>query len=163
MNWDKDLRENEKILWQGRPAPRCFTFRNWKHSVFGLIFLMLTTFWEAVGLQLSSVYSYDWLIWLPIPFILFSLYLSFGHILLARLEWEQVFYAVTDLRVLARRGLRGQRLLSLELSAIASFEVHPQGDDLGTVRIQGDGENVLILSCIEYPRQATRWFETATG
>ena len=46
-------------------------------------------------MQMAAVYDLPWLAWLPVPFMLIGLYLSLGHHLLARLEWKNVFYAVS--------------------------------------------------------------------
>ena len=164
MTWDPILAPTEQIQWQGQPAPRCFTFRNWRHSVFGILFLLVATFWETVGMQMAAVYDMAWLAWLPVPFILLGLYLSLGHLLLARLEWDKVHYLVTDHRVLVQRGLFSRRLLALELDAVTYFQLRPLGKELGTLRIHGDdGHPVLVLNCIEYPRQVTDLLEVAMG
>jgi len=112
MNWQPLLLPEESLRWQGRPAPRCWTFRNWRHSLFGMLLLPFSIWWQGIGLSLGREYANVWLFLLPLPVLLFALYLAFGHLLLARLEWERVFFAVTDRRILVRRGVRGQVLLS---------------------------------------------------
>ena len=92
--------------------------------------MVLATWWQAVGYQLSHVYGMRLLAWLPLPFLLLGLHLSIGHLLLARFEWERVFYAVTDQRVFVRRGLWRQRCESLPLPDVTYFQLKPYGREL---------------------------------
>jgi hypothetical protein len=164
MNLQSLLADGEHICWEGRPAPRCFTFRNWRHSIFGILFLLVSTYWQVVGMQIAAAYDVPWLAWLPAPFVILSIYLSLGHHLLARLEWNKVFYAVTDRRLLVRRGLFRTRTLIMELSEITYFQLRRQGEQLGTLRVHGGAQDaVLVLNCIEYPHRLTDLLEDAMG
>jgi len=162
MNWAAHLGEGEELRWEAKPAPRCYTFRNWKHSLFGLLLVVLASWWESVGLQLSEVYDMPLLAWIPVPVWLCGLYLAFGHLLLSRIEWQNVFYAVTDRRILVLRGVRKTRLLDLPLEQVGYFCLNPQGEKLGSVMIlTRDGGKRLRLNCIEHPRQLTTLLERA--
>jgi hypothetical protein len=162
MNWQSHLLTGESLRWQGRPAPRCWTFRNWRHSLFGMLLLPFSIWWQGVGYSLGQEYASFWPVLLPLPVLLAAIYLAFGHLLLARLEWEQVYFAITDRRILLRKGLRGQTLMALPLEQMRSFRVLPQGEVLGSVRIYpGGSEGALNLSCIEYPQGATDLLEAA--
>lgn len=162
MDWSTHLEADESVLWEGRPAPRCYVFRNWRHSLFGLLLLLLSTWWLAVGYQLGHLYDWIWLAWLPLPFVLLGLYLALGHVLLARYEWERVYYAVTDRRVLVLRGLFRPRFDSLQLPEVTYFQVRPQGRDLATVRIcSAVSRPHLILLCIEHPGRLIELLESA--
>jgi len=162
MDWSSQLAAGESLRWAGRPAPRCYVFRNWRHSLFGLLLLLLATWWLSVGQQLSQVYGMRLLAWLPLPFVLVGLYLAVGHLLHARLEWERVFYAVTDSRVLVRRGLLRPRCESLALPAVTYFQLRPYAPELATVRIRADAHGgTLLLSCVEYPGEVVALLEAA--
>ncbi len=162
MNWAGVLVGNEVLYWQGRPAPRCYTFRNWRHALFGVFLFLLSLYWLTIGVQLAAVYGLPWLPWIPVPFLLIGLFLGLGQLAAARVEWEQVFYAVTDRRILVRRGLRGKTLESLPLNEVVWFQLRPHGEELGTLRIRGrDPQARLTLSCIEYPRKVTVLLEGA--
>lgn len=164
MRWEEFLEDGENLTWQGRPAPRCYTFRNWRHSIFGVVLLLLTTFWQSVGVKMADEYQLAWLGWLPIPFLMVALFLAFGHLLLARLEWNRVFYAVTDRRLLVQRGLFGGRLQSMALDTVTYFRLRKQGEELGTLKVYGEtSEHQLILNCIEYPHKVTDLLEAAMG
>lgn len=162
MNWQPLLLPGESLRWQGRPAPRCWTYRNWRHSLFGLLLLPFSIWWQGIGVSLGQEYATFWLALLPLPVLVAAIYLSFGHLLLARLEWEQVFFAISDRRILLRKGLRGQVLVALPLDQIIACRCLPLGETLGTVRIRSRGEEGwLTLSCIEYPQGAITLLEAA--
>jgi hypothetical protein len=73
-----------------------------------------------------------------------------------------VFYAITDQRILVRKGLRGQTLIALPLEQMGSYRFLPQGEFIGTARIFPAGsEGRLTLSCIEHPQGATTLLDAA--
>lgn len=162
MTWETYLADGEELRWEGRPAPRCYTFRRWKEALFGLVLVVMGAWWEIVGLQLAPVYDLPWLAWIPLPVWLFGLYLSVGRLTLARVEWEHLFYAVTDRRVLVHRGGRKTVVAELPLDEVTFFQLKPLGRELGSVRIfAGDRQRRLVLSCLEYPRRVTDLLEEA--
>lgn len=162
MSWDGYLEEGELLRWEAKPAPRCYTFRHWKKSVFGLLLVVLSVWWEVLGLQMSEVYDLPILAFIPVPAWLLGLYLAFGHVILSRLEWDKVWYATTDRRVIARRGLRKERIRSIPLDQVGYFCLEPQGEHLGSVKILSiDSQTRMQCSCIEYPRQLTDLLEQA--
>ncbi|MDT8441136.1 MAG: PH domain-containing protein [Desulfuromonadales bacterium] len=158
------LTEGETLRWQGKPAPRCFVFRNWRYSVYGVLLLIATLIWQSVCLHVARTDGLPWLAWLPLPFILLALYLTAGYLLLARLEWSQVDYAVTDRRLLVRRGLFRPRLRALDLAEVSYFRLHFHGAELGTLQVHGGGRGRgVVLAGIEYPRRVTDLLEAAMG
>ncbi len=160
MDWSADLEKDEIVRWKGRPSPRCYTFRNWRHSLFGMLLLPLTGYWQAIGWSLGKEYSALWPMVLPFPFFLAASYLAIGHLLLSRVAWEKIFYALTDRRVLVSRGVFRRQLKFMPLEEIAGFRVKPHGRDLATVSIRGhDSSRVLGLSCLEHPRILTSLLE----
>lgn len=161
MNIEIDLDKGETVRWEARPAPRCYTFRHWRHSIFGFVVLLICSYWQLLGVEMAAEYELAWLAWLPTPFLLFALYLAVGHLLQARLEWTHVYYAITDHRLLVQRGLTKRRIDSLALPEITYFCLHQQGEHLGTLRVYQGQEKQLILHCIEHPRQATALLEVA--
>lgn len=148
MDWSPFLEDDETIRWQGRPAPRCYTFRNWKHSLFGLALLIMSLLWLSFGLHLAPGNLRGWL---PLPFVLGGLYLSGGQLLWSRLQWEGVFYTITDRRVIVHKILP-RRVFFCPLAEVTWFQVKPQGENLGTIKIRAEGrDEPLNLSCIEHP------------
>lgn len=161
MDWSSWLEDGETLRWEGRPAPRCYTFRNWRHALLGSLLLLLSLFWQTVGWHLATVVT-PWPALLPLPLVLIAAYLSFGHLLLARLEWERVFYAVTDRRVLALGGFRHSTLRQLPLEHLSACRVQSLGRELASLRLRGAGEGAdLRLCCLEYPHLVLPLLEAA--
>jgi len=159
MRREFDLAVGEVIRWEGRPAPRCYTFRNWRHSFFGLVLMPVCSFWQVSGLDFAKEYETLWLAWLPLPFLLMAIYLTIGHLFMARLEWNHIYYALTDRRLMMQRGLLTRHIESLELKDITYFSMLPYGEQLGTLQIYSGQEKRLTLHCIEYPRLLTDLLE----
>lgn len=157
------LAADETLLWQGRPAPRAYTFRNWRHALFGLALMLPCLFWQIVGIELVATGGPRWVAWLPLPFNLASLYLAFGQLLIARLEWEQVLYVVSDRTVYQRRGFFRPRLRSLPLAAVTKVRKKSLGPNLATIRIDGKEGESLLFAAIEHPELLLRLFPDAAG
>ncbi|MDX9710320.1 MAG: PH domain-containing protein [Trichloromonas sp.] len=162
MNWNDDLAEGETLAWEGRPAPRAFTFRNWVHSLFGVLLLAVALYWQVIACGLAKAQPWPWPALVPVPFWLAGFYLAFGHLLLARLEWSRVGYAVSNRRLLARRGLFRRRLDCMELAGLCSFRVKPLGPELAHVRaVSSEGHAVLSFLAVEHPAALLTLLEEA--
>ena len=160
MDWEPYMEKGERIRWEGKPAPRCFTFRNWKHSLFGLLLTLFAVWWQVVAVQLSAVYGLSYLVWIPVPFWLGGLHLAFGHLFIARLEWDKVGYLVTDRRIMIQRGFRKSIFEHAPLSEVCYFRLHRYAAELGTVRVySSDATRPLKLLCLEYPGRLTDLLE----
>ena len=153
------LTDGEVIRWQGRPAPRCYTFRHWRHSLFGGLFLVLSGFWEVLGLEMATATSLHWLAWLPLPFLLLGVYFSVGHLVQVRLEWNQVLYLMTDRRLLVQRGLFASTIIEMDLAAITYFSMHRHGEQLATLRVYQGQARKVVLHCLEHPQLAAALLE----
>lgn len=156
------LAAGEILLWEGRPAPRCFTFRRWRQALYGGVLTCFCAAWGWIGLGVAAEHGWPWLALVPLPFLAFALWLSAGQLLAARLEWPRVAYAITDRRVLVRRGLRRTLEDELPLARLSWFRLQPHGEELGSLRIHGgEGDPVLFFHCVEYPRRPAEFLEAA--
>jgi hypothetical protein len=156
------LHSGEILQWEGRPAPRCYTFRQWRHALFGAVLTIICLGWTALGVQQSAEQGWPWLAWVPLPFLGYALWLACGQLLAARLEWNRVAYAVTNRRIILRRGVLKAREVSLEMERVTWFRLQPQGEELGTLQVRGEtGDPVLVLHCLEYPRRPAELLEKA--
>lgn len=161
MDWSRFLAQGENIEWQSKPAPRCFTFRLWKQALFGLFFLLICTAWLLLGARIADEFQRPWLGLVPVPFVALGCYLAFGPLLLARLEWENVYYALTDRRLIMLRGLRRQQLVAVDRRDLTCFLLKKQGEQLATLQVQARPEDpVLFLHCVEQPYQLADRLET---
>lgn len=160
MDWSEYLQPGERLLWSGRPAPRAFTFRNWRRSLFGFFLLVLAIYWQLVGVQLRLVLGIPVFEYLPVPFMAVGLYYAVGQAFLARLEWEKVFYALTDQRILTMHGLFRWRIEYLCADQLNALGSQPLGQQLATLQISGGTPaRRLTLYCIEHPELLTRQLE----
>ncbi len=152
VDWSNYLHSDEILVWQGCPAPRCFTFRRWRQVLFGLVLLLLCSCWQYAGWQMR-LQGAD-MLWcvVPLPFLLLSAYICCGHLLLARLEWTRVFYALTSDQLLVQCGIWRQRVISIPLAQLSYLCLYPLGEHLGDLYLEA-GSRRLTLSCVEYPHQ----------
>jgi len=118
--------------------------------------------WTWLGVQQAGEQGWPWLAWVPLPFLGYALWLGCGQLVAARIEWARVAYAVTDRRVIVQRGMLKPCQVALPLDRITWFRLQPLGAELGTLRIHGEqGDPVLVLHCVEYPRRPAELLEAA--
>lgn len=152
IDWSNIIAADETLIWQGRPAPRCFTFRRWRSALFGVLLLLLCGWWQYTGCNLMrGGGSVVWAL-LPLPFVAFSGYLAFGQLVLARLEWERVFYALTSKQIIVQCGIRKTRVIRLPGDKLNYQCLYPLGEHLGNLYLEA-GKRRMTLCCIEYPRE----------
>lgn len=160
MDWTPYLEAGEEIRWEGRPAPRCYTFRKWKHALFGFFVLLLTVWWQVMSFGVAREYALAWMLLIPLPFLLCALYLSFGQLIVARLEWEKVFFAVTDRRVIACGGLLRSTVQTLRLDDLTYLQIRFITETLGSLYLHtSKGEKPLLIPCLEHPHKLSLLLE----
>lgn len=136
---------DNEILWQGRPAPRCYTFRQWKQALAGSALFLLSSFWLLLAVELIGEGQPTWLALLPLPLIIGSFIFGPAQILLARWRWPKIFYYLSEQRLFASDG---QGVLLAEVTAVRQQR---QGEHLASLRIEAAGGDALVLRCIEQP------------
>lgn len=146
--WNKLLEQDESIVWQGRPAPRAFTFRNWRWSLQAAAgFAMVLLFQQGNGPMQVDAAVDQWWTWAG---LVVGFWAGIGHILWARMEWENVFYMMTDRRLVAVSGLLGRRRQVVCLEQLQKVEQQSLGTALATVKVFA-GDQSMTLHCLEYP------------
>ncbi|OQY16697.1 MAG: hypothetical protein B6I36_09910 [Desulfobacteraceae bacterium 4572_35.1] len=153
LDWSNYTQADETLIWQGRPAPRCFTFRRWRRALFGILLLIVSCWWQYAGYKLMEQQGTA-LVWsfVPLPFVALSLHLSIGQLLLARVEWERVFYAMTSRQILVQCGIRRTKIIAIPLNTLCYQCLYPLGEHLGNLYIEADKRR-LMLCCIEHPHE----------
>lgn len=147
--WKNILEAEEQIVWQGRPAPRAFTFRNWRWSLQAAAGLVMVLFFRQGNGPLQVDYVVDqWWTWAGLTV---GFWAGIGHLLWARMEWERVFYLLTDRRLVAVSGILGRRRKILPLEKLQKVEQQSLGTALATVKVFGGGQR-MTLHCLEYPQ-----------
>lgn len=151
--WQWPLQEDEALIWQGRPAPRCYTFRNWKLALAGTALFLASSFWMMLAVQLVKTDAYSpLLVVITLPFVAATFCMGPGHLLLSRWRWEKLFYALTDRHLLVRDGLLTARIRSYPRHQISGWQQRRFGDALASIRILRGDEAPLILACLEQPQ-----------
>ncbi len=140
-----ELETGEKILWQGRPAPRCYTFQYWKQALVGSTLFLVSSFWLMLALELINEGQPVWLAVLPLPLIMGSFFFGPAQILLARWRWPKIFYQLTDKQLGTSAGR------SVQLSKITDIKLKKQGESLASLRVAVEDSKPLIIHCIEQP------------
>lgn len=147
--WNKLLEAEECIVWQGRPAPRAYTFRNWRWSMQAAAGLAMVLLFQQGNGPLQVDYAVDqWWTWAG---LVVGFWAGIGHILWARMEWEHVFYMMSDRRLVAISGILGRRQQVFSLEQLQKVEQQSLGKALATVKISGGGQHMTLL-CLEYPQ-----------
>jgi len=146
------LEKNETLLWQGRPAPRCYLFRLWPSQLFAFFMLLVCFifFWQAwqrdASLPILGI--------LLLPLLLFLVLgpLRLGYV---RWQWETVFYAATDRRVIIRSGYAKQAV-SYPWGAVDAIVLRRYTDHLADIELIFADKRRVVLECIEEPRNCLR-------
>jgi len=146
--WKDQLEAEERIVWQGRPAPRAYTFRNWRWSLQAAAGLVMVLFFRQGNGPIQVDYAVDQ--WWTLAGLVVGFWAGIGHILWARMEWEHVFYMMTDQRLVAVSGVLGRRHQVFCLEQLEKVEQQALGTALATVKVFGGGER-MTLHCLEYP------------
>lgn len=151
-NLDWPLSDGESVLWQGRPAPRCYTFRHWVQALIGSVLFLASSFWLMVGVQLIRTENYSWWL-LPVPLLLVlgSFLVGPAQLILARLRWEKIYYMLTDQRLLVRNSLLSRRVRSYQIEDYRHYKTKKYGKKLLSLRLSFHNSKVVILECIEHP------------
>ena len=146
------LAEGEKILWQGRPAPRCYTFRHWFQATIGTVLFLASSFWLMVGAQLVYYQGYSW--WLAAaPFLLtvVAFFIGPGQLALARLRWEEIFYGLTDQRLLVRNKLIVCKSTTYKMDDFKKYQQKKYGKNLLSLKLFFKDSPPVMLECLEHP------------
>lgn len=146
------LEEDEVILWQGRPAPRCYLFRYWRSQLVALIILLFVGafFWQTRqhAVALSTLV---FLLVLLLPALVFGPL----RLVYLRWRWETIFYAVTDRRLLVRQG-RNKQTVSYPWLSLHAMVLHPYTDQLADIELKFTGSRRVVLECLEEPKTCLR-------
>lgn len=146
------LAEGETILWQGRPAPRCYTFRHWFQATIGTVLFLASSFWLMVGAQLVYYQGHSW--WLAFaPFLLTvaAFFIGPGQLALARLRWEEIYYALTDQRLLVRNKLIICKSITYKMDDFRKYQQKTYGKNLLSLKLFFKDSPPVTLECLEHP------------
>lgn len=146
------LEKNEVLLWQGRPAPRCYLFRYWRSQLGALVVLLF--FGTLFGQAWHHDASRPTLVLLLLP-LLPALVFGPLRLFYLRWRWETLFYAVTAQRLLVRHGWNKQPF-SYPWLTLHAILLHPYTDRLATIELTFTDSRRVMLECLEEPKTCLR-------
>ena len=159
MEIPQDLKEmlelGERILWYDKPHRTPFILKNAGFSILGIPLLafpivMLGSSFPKVILEPPVLLFFSF--WYGIIVFVF-----FGAPIYAILVWKNIFYVLTDRRIVVRKGLIGIDYDVLGLDMIRQVNINVGLWDkiyrTGTLTIQAIGVTPLKLYCIRNPRE----------
>lgn len=146
----------EQLLWLGRPAPRCYTLRHWRGALCWGVVCLCATILQIWMWQAWSIVGAWSMAFLPAPLLLLAFALSFGRLFYARLEWEHIFYSMSDTCVRIQRGRR-KRVACYLYAEIQAVRLELYRDNaptgLGWVHVEF-GKQQVTLECLEDAQRA---------
>lgn len=160
LNVPQDLREvlekDEKILWVAKPRRAAFVLKSAGSLIIALPFLLMPIF--LFGMAGPAITH---------PFVILFLVFWYGAIslmafapLYSLLVWKNVWYVLTDKRVIVRKGLIGIDYDFLELENIQQVNVDVGLWDkvygTGSIVLQAIGVSPVTLSTVEEPYKAQK-------
>jgi len=146
------LSDDETLLWQGRPAPRCYTFRHWLQALIGTVIFFASSFWLMVGMQLVKAGEVPSVLLIaPLLLAVAAFFIGPAQLIFARLRWEKIFYALTDQRLLIKNRLFGQKILVFDLADYKQYKQKRYGKQLVSLRLIFRNKPAIVLECLEHP------------
>jgi uncharacterized membrane protein YdbT with pleckstrin-like domain len=135
----EQLRPNEKVAWQGKPAMIAFLFSYGllPASPFGLFFLLALALvhYASVLIDLDFLVIVGWALFLGLPLVLFLAIITWAFLAVKNTE-----YLITDQRLITQTGAIGRAIRSIDLENIQEVGIHVGISD----RLVGTG--VVIAS-----------------
>ena len=114
-----------------------------------------------LGLQLEEFGEYqNILLLLTVPLVVGTFMIGPGQLLLARWRWENIYYALTDQRILLRDGQPQPRISSYPVADISGWQQRRFGEQLASIRILRGDAAPLVFACLEYPQNLTQHFSS---
>ena len=161
------LRPGEQLLWVARPDPREFAKFQWALFVFGV-------FWSAITFAVSGTFIYAMffaksahnnvpmavrplILLFFVPFWAVSFFLLGGHKLLAKRQWRQYLYALTNQNIIIRAGKSEVRLA---LDAAKNVRIDRLRNGLGTVHFLGGSTGPISISAGKFNLQIPTGYAT---
>ena len=141
----------EALLWQGRPAPRCYTLRQWRRALYWALVFVGALLWQWWLWHARGADGAWGAVFFPAPLVMVAFALSCGRLLRARLEWEHVFYLISDAGVRIQEGRKNQ-ITHYSYAELKDVRLELYHNDvatgLGWVHAQF-GEQKVTLECLE--------------
>ncbi len=137
-----DLQKDEKILWSGRPEPQWLSSSDFIAIPFSLVWGGFAYFWEytVVKLYLSHPVNSPvlFMVFWGIPFVCIGTYMMFGRFFYQRWLQANIFYAVTNQRIVILSTARGRSVQALFLDQLPEIFKTNDKKGVGSLVFGGD-------------------------
>jgi membrane protein YdbS with pleckstrin-like domain len=138
--------ENERILWQGKPAKQAYIFRGSLILIpFSVIWLVLVIIWIAItathGASLISQIH-------ALALLIFGLYLAIGRFWIAGKEADNTSYTITEKRLIIRTGTFLPYTVEIPLNDICSVRWIRSSSNMGSIRVVTTAGKRIALWCL---------------
>ena len=125
------LRDNERLLWEGMPAPGIHLSAEDAFLIpFSLLWCGFAVFWELSTFAMGAPTFFSLF---GLPFVAVGLYLVFGRFLHAAWKAKHTGYAVTDQRIII---IERSGVTTLPVDRIPSLELRSHRNGLGTIYLE---------------------------
>ena len=134
----RELRENESILWYGKPIPKMFTGGGIVASIFGVIFICFSLFWVSTAWKMTSDEFFP-------PSLMDRIFPFFGFIFTIvgillflspvwiKLDAKKTIYAITDKRCIIIKSGRVIKVKSYDKENINNYSKNEYRDGSGDI------------------------------
>lgn len=121
------LNAGEVIQWSGKPK-RNPKFLQLPLTAFGLIFLSFSVFWTIMASKMAGLMAL-----FGIPFIIVGTFLVFGKKLRSKTVNPQIYYAVTDERILILNHGAQDHLVQVNINRLTNVVLTPSIDNTSSI------------------------------
>ncbi len=117
--WDAYLTRDERILWEGHPAPNAqLPSKSWFEQLHGMAFLGFAIFWTISASAAGGTFAL-----FGLPFMAVGAYLVFGKELMKKRRLQRTVYAVSTKNLFIATSDRGRKLKTYPITADMMVEL----------------------------------------
>jgi Bacterial PH domain len=125
------LMPQEKILWFGQPPQGLrFLWHDWITTIFMTFWTGFAVFW---AFTFSPIINTGIFYLFAAPFILSGLYMLVGRFFYEAKYRSRMVYAVTNQRVLIRKGLLWRKTVSFDIKKLSNIELMEEEHNKGCI------------------------------
>ncbi len=148
------LEPGEEVLWSGKPVKTPFVVKGLVVNIFTIPFILFPVFifMNVPKLLLEPMVLAFFALWWGMLGLI-----SFGNPIYSFFVWKNIFYIITNKRIIVRKGLIGIDYDVLDLDHVQQVNVDVGFWDkiyeTGTLTVQAIGVKPIILYCVENPQK----------
>lgn len=126
----KELLENEGILWAGRPG---LGIRFDRVDIFNIPFSI--AWWGVVIFVLLPNFRFSIFVAF---FAIVGIYVTIGRFFYDKWKRDKTFYVVTPSRVIIKRGILDTEIRSFDIATLVDLDLSERADGSGTIKLESE-------------------------